>query len=157
MRAEPTSPAERADIDKLRRHVRILVDLGRLASENLPIERFLDQVVVQVARAVEIDHVKILRHRPKTADLFMDAGMGWKEGAVRAAIFPADLRSPPGRAFQTGEPVAIPDVGDAPGFTISAQRATKRSTSATCSTTSMASTMSKRSPASASASAAVAR
>jgi hypothetical protein len=44
-----------------------------------------------------------------------------------------------------------------PGFTIAAQVATNDFTSATCSTTSMASTTSKRSPASAKASAVVAR
>jgi two-component system, sensor histidine kinase PdtaS len=56
---------------------------------------------------VEINHVKILRYRPQTADLLVVAGIGWKEGVVRAATLSADLRSAPGRAFQTGEPVAI--------------------------------------------------
>ena len=67
-------PGDPADLAKLRRHVRILVDIGRLAGENIPLERFLDQAVVQVARAVEIDHVKALRYRRRTADLFMEAG-----------------------------------------------------------------------------------
>ncbi|HVG49671.1 MAG TPA: GAF domain-containing protein, partial [Rubellimicrobium sp.] len=113
----PNTPA--ADLIKLRRHVRILVDLGRLTGENPNLERFLDQAVVQVARAVEIDHVKVLRYRPISADLFMAAGMGWKDGVVRAATVSADLRSPPGRTFQTGEPVVIKDTGAAPGFVIS--------------------------------------
>ena len=108
-----------ADLQKLRRHVRILVDLGRLTGENPNLERFLDQAVVQVARAIEVDHVKVLRYRPKTADLFMAAGMGWKDGVVRAATFSADLRSPPGRTFQTAEPVVIRDTEAAPGIVIS--------------------------------------
>ncbi|WP_434721394.1 sensor histidine kinase [Mesorhizobium sp. RIZ17] len=100
------------DVDglvKLRRHVRILVDLGRLAGEETPLSRFLDQACVQVARAIEIDHVKALRYRHKTADLFIEAGFGWKDGVVGLATFPADLRSPPGRTYQTGEPVVIVD------------------------------------------------
>jgi hypothetical protein len=46
-------------LDEVRRHVRIFIDLGRVASESADEEGFLDQVVVQVARAVEIDHVKV--------------------------------------------------------------------------------------------------
>ena len=96
-------------LDKLRRHVRILADIGRLASENAELNCFLDQAVVQIARAVEIHHVKILRYRPETSDLLLVAGVGWKEGVVRTATLSADLRSPPGRAFQTAEPVSIKD------------------------------------------------
>ena len=115
--AQPLAGAD--DADKLRRHVRILVDLGRLAAENMELDKFLDQAVVQVARAVEIDHVKVLRYRRKTADLLMAAGMGWKDGVVRSATFPSDLRSPPGRSFQTAEPVVIQHT-DQPGeFVIS--------------------------------------
>ena len=51
-------------LDKVRRHVRILVDIGRLARGNADLDHFLDQVVVQIARAVEIHHVKVLRYRP---------------------------------------------------------------------------------------------
>jgi two-component sensor histidine kinase len=103
--------SEGSPLDKLRRHVRILVDIGRLAGENADLTRFLDQAVVQIARAVEIHHVKVLKYRPRSSDLFLIAGVGWKEGAVRSATLSADLRSPPGRAFQTAEPVTIKDFG----------------------------------------------
>jgi hypothetical protein len=72
-----------------------------------------------VARAVEVNHVKVLRYRPKTADLLMAAGLGWKEGLVRVATFSSDLRSAPGRSFQTAESVCIADTANAPGFVIS--------------------------------------
>ena len=101
--------SEGSPLDKLRRHVRILVDIGRLAGENADLIRFLDQAVVQIARAVEIHHVKVLKYRPRSSDLLLIAGVGWKEGAVRSATLSADLRSPPGRAFQTAEPVIIKD------------------------------------------------
>ena len=103
--------SEGSPLDKLRRHVRILVDIGRLAGENADLTRFLDQAVVQIARAVEIHHVKVLQYRPRSSDLLLIAGVGWKEGAVRSATLSADLRSPPGRAFQTAEPVTIKDFG----------------------------------------------
>ena len=98
--------------DKLRRHVRILVDIGRLAGQKADLGRFLDQTVVQIARAVEIHHVKVLQYRPPTSDLLLVAGVGWKEGAVRTVTLSADLRSAPGRAFQTAEPVSIRDFAE---------------------------------------------
>ena len=92
---------------ELRRYIRILVDIGRLVSEHADLNRLLGQVVVQIARAVEIHHVKVLQYRPRTSDLLIVAGVGWKEGVVGSATLSADLRSPPGRAFKTAEPVRV--------------------------------------------------
>ena len=102
-----SAKAQSPELEKVRRHVRILVDLGRAAGETADLNRFLDQAVVQVARAVEIGHVKVLRYRRREADLLVAAGFGWKEGVVGSATLPTDLRSPPGRSFQTAEPVFI--------------------------------------------------
>lgn len=107
------------DVTKLRRHLRILVDLSKLAGEAVSLDRFLDQCVLHVARAVEVDHVKVLRYQRASSDLLILAGIGWKEGIVGSAALPADLRSPPGRAFQTAEPIVIPDCSDASGYLIS--------------------------------------
>ncbi|AJA62489.1 two-component sensor histidine kinase [Bradyrhizobium japonicum] len=112
MEDHPTEHTEGDVLDKLRRHIRILVDIGRLSVEDPGAERFLDQAVLQIARAVEIHHVKVLQYRPDTSDLLLIAGVGWKDGAVRTATLSADLRSPPGRAFQTAEPVSIRDFAD---------------------------------------------
>jgi two-component sensor histidine kinase len=75
--------------------------------------------VVQVARAVEIGHVKVLRYRRREADLLVAAGFGWKEGVVGSATLPADLRSPPGRSFQTAEPVFIKSFAEQQDFILS--------------------------------------
>jgi two-component sensor histidine kinase len=112
MKELTTASSEGAVLDKLRRHVRILVDIGRLAGERGDLNRFLNQVVVQIARAVEIHHVKVLQYRPHTSDLLVVAGVGWKESVVGTATLSADLRSPPGRAFQTAEPVSIADLNE---------------------------------------------
>src|SRR5690348_11788331 len=70
-----TEQPEAFALEKVRRHIRILVDISRLADEVSEVDRFLDQVAVQVSRAVEINHVKILRYRPREADLFVAAGI----------------------------------------------------------------------------------
>src|SRR3954465_499214 len=94
-------------LETVRRHVRILGDLGKLAGERGGGDSFLDRIVQQVARAVEIHHVKVLQYRPSTADLIVAAGVGWKPGVVGAALLPSDMRSPPGRTWQTAEPLII--------------------------------------------------
>src|ERR1700730_1845727 len=105
--AKKSEKQQASALDQVRRYVRVFVDMGRAAGESSDQNRFLDQVVVQVARAVEIDHVKVLRYRRRETDLLVAAGFGWKEGIVRSATLSADLRSPPGRSFQTAQPVVI--------------------------------------------------
>jgi two-component system, sensor histidine kinase PdtaS len=117
MAMDQISEAQDDALAKVRRHVRILVDIGRIAGVAEDLSRFLDQLVVQVARAVEIDHVKVLQYRPKQADFLVAAGMGWKEGVVRTATLGADLNSAPGRAYRTGEPVTIRDFAGQSEFT----------------------------------------
>ena len=108
---------EGKDLAKVRRHVRILVDIGRIAGVAKDLDHFLDQLVVQVARAVEIDHVKVLQYRRSRADFLVAAGLGWKEGVVRTATLSADLSSAPGRAYRTGEPVSIAEFATQSEFT----------------------------------------
>src|SRR4029453_19299465 len=69
---EPSEPEDKVlALDKIRRHIRILVDIGRLAGVATDLDRFLDQVVLQVARAVEIDHVKVLFSLPTKGDFLV--------------------------------------------------------------------------------------
>src|SRR5689334_14202406 len=116
-RKAPYNSAVESEI--LREHQRVLIDLARYATETDDLQRFLDDVVVRVSAAVEIDHVKVLRYRPTTGDLVIEAGVGWNPSSVKAISFATDMASPPGRTFQTGQPVLIEDFNNAPGFRIS--------------------------------------
>jgi two-component sensor histidine kinase/putative methionine-R-sulfoxide reductase with GAF domain len=97
----------------------VLIDLARYAAESPNVQRFMHDAVIRVSTALEIDHVKVMRYRPEHADLVIEAGVGWNAGSTTTTAFAADIASPPGRAFQTGQPVMIADVSDAPGFRIS--------------------------------------
>lgn len=101
--------AAAANLERIRRHMRILVDIGRIAAEKEDLTRLLDEIVIQVSRAVEIHHVKILQYRPRHADLLIVAGVGWNKGVVGSVALSAGLRSPPGRAYRTAEPVTVQD------------------------------------------------
>lgn len=107
------------ELEAVRQHVRILCDLGRLSGNSTELQAFLNQAVGQVARATGIQHVKILRYRPETADLLVVAGTGWKPGVVGTATLSADLRSAPGRAFQIGEAVSIRNFDEQDEYDIS--------------------------------------
>lgn len=117
--ADDQSETTDAALTKVRRHIRILEDVARAALQSGDIDLLLDEVVLHVARAVEVNHTKIMRYRRDTADLLMIAGRGWKGGVVGSATFSTDLRSPPGRAFQTGEGIVIANAAEAPDFTLS--------------------------------------
>src|SRR5690348_2101 len=116
-----TSDSDHTDatLAKVRRHIRILVDLGKYAGTNTDIRSFMGEAVRQISRAVEIGHVKIMRYRRQHADLLVEAGIGWKPGVIGAATLSASLRSPPGRAFQTAEPVVIPNFSEQTEYEIS--------------------------------------
>ena len=105
------------EADKLRRHQRIIIDLGLLASQIMPLQQFLRHTVSQVALALEVSHTKVMRYRPAEGDLLLVEGIGWREGVVGQATFPIDLRSAPGRSFQTADPVVIENIQDNPEFT----------------------------------------
>ena len=117
----PRKPAnaEFTDAEKLRRHQRIIVDLGLLATQPLPLDTFLDHAVAQLALALEVSNTKIMRYRPEAGDLLLVNGIGWKKGAVGQTTFPLDLRSPPGRCVQTADPVVIDDINNTDEFVVS--------------------------------------
>jgi len=105
------------EADKLRRHLRIMIDLGSIASQSMPLDDFLRHAVSQVALALEVTNTKIMRYRPEEGDLLLVEGIGWREGVVGQATFPINLRSAPGRSFQTADPIVIEDIGDNAEFT----------------------------------------
>ena len=102
--------ADYTETDKLRQHQRIIIDLGLLASQTMPLEQFLRHAVSQVALALEVSHSKIMRYRPEQGDLLLVAGIGWRNGVVGQTTFGIDMSSAPGRAFQTAEAVVVEDV-----------------------------------------------
>jgi two-component system, sensor histidine kinase PdtaS len=106
-----------SEADKLRRHQRIIIDLGLLASQTMPLEQFLRHAVSQVALALEVTNSKILRYRPEQGDLLLVEGIGWRKGVVGHTTFSTDMRSAPGRCVQTAESVIVDDICDSKEFT----------------------------------------
>jgi two-component sensor histidine kinase len=85
-----------------------------LAAIDLP--ALLQYAVEEVAMAVDAEYVKIMEYRPDTPDLLVRAGVGWKEGTVGHETLPVHMRSPPGRALLTREPIRITDLRQSEEF-----------------------------------------
>jgi len=57
------------------------------------------------ASGMNVDLCKLLRYIPEEKMLLLVAGVGWKDGVVGHARLGADLESPAGYAFQSGQPL----------------------------------------------------
>ncbi len=105
MAASPRVPEE--TLARVREYQRVLEGLSRIGPELMPPDRLMHHVAAQVSRVTHIERTKVMRHRPDTGDLIVEAGVGWRPGVVGTATLAIDYRSPAGRALQTGAPVVI--------------------------------------------------
>ena len=101
---------------RAQRHREIMADFGCDALHGAELDALLREACAHTAEGLGVEHAKVLEYRPASDDFLVRAGVGWAEGVVGRAVLPADMSSPPGRAFRTGEAVFIEDFGNAPGF-----------------------------------------
>src|SRR5215218_7487497 len=102
-----TAPDPDPDLKRLLEYQRGLAAFARTAGAVMPPERLMQHVTAQVSGLIRVKHVKVMRYRPDTGDLLIEAGVGWKEGVVGHVAVGGDYASPAGRAIQTD----APDVG----------------------------------------------
>jgi two-component system, sensor histidine kinase PdtaS len=103
-------------LERVRQHQTILVEFARVSAEITDLQRLLAIACQHAARAIGVQHSKVLQYRGDKGDLLMVAGKGWKPGTVGHARFGADKLSPPGRCYQIREPVSIGTINDDPEF-----------------------------------------
>jgi two-component sensor histidine kinase len=111
-----TPLASSADVSRLRRYRRFVLDFALGALDQTELTPLLQRATECVAAGVEIDRTKVLRYRAAPRDLLVIAGVGWKPGVVGRATLPSGMRSPPGRSVQTNAPVTIDDLPNDPGY-----------------------------------------
>ncbi|MXQ14843.1 sensor histidine kinase [Microvirga makkahensis] len=113
---QPSKTDRSRTLERLRQHQTILVEFARLAAEATDLQRLLDLACQHAARAVGVDHAKVMQYRSDKGDLLMIAGKGWKPGTVGHARLGADMLSPPGRAYQTREAICLGAINDDADF-----------------------------------------
>jgi two-component sensor histidine kinase len=103
-------------LERLRRQKATLVAFGRLALQDVPMDVLLQEAARGASDGTGIGHTKILVYEAGHGDFIIRAGVRWGDDVVGKLRAPASERSPPGRTFQTGQPVIVEDLPNNPNF-----------------------------------------
>ncbi len=85
-------------------------ELGQLALAGSDQRTLMDEVVVRVARALDVEFSEVLELLPDGTALQLRAGVGWKEGLVGHATVGAGHDSQAGYTLLSNEPVIVEDL-----------------------------------------------
>jgi signal transduction histidine kinase/DNA-binding NarL/FixJ family response regulator len=99
----PTDDAA-AKVQKLLRQQAALARFGSFALREWDLMKILSQAARVCAEGLGAPFGKVCQYRAEEDDLLIVAGCGWQEGVIGNVVSRADMSSPQGRAFFTGEP-----------------------------------------------------
>jgi signal transduction histidine kinase len=99
-----------AEVQKLLRQQAAIARFGSFALRERDLMKILTEAVRVCAEGLSVPFSKVCRYRPEHNDLLIVAGYGWQEGVVGDVVSRADMSSPQGRAFTTGEPSICDDL-----------------------------------------------
>jgi two-component sensor histidine kinase len=87
------------------RQQQLTAEFGLFALKTHHIGALLQEATRVCAQGLQSRFCKIMEYLPAEHQFVVQAGVGWKPGVVGSARTGADIESPSGYAFQTGEPV----------------------------------------------------
>ena len=105
----PTDDAA-AKVQKLLRQQAALARFGSYALHEWDLMKILAEAARVCAEGLGAPFSKVCKYRAEEDDLLIVAGCGWQEGVVGHVVSRADMSSPQGRAFSTGEPSICDDL-----------------------------------------------
>jgi len=88
-----------------RRQQALLREFGTAALQTRDFRHILQQAVQLSARGLGCSYAKVLEYLPDEQRLIVRAGIGWPAGTADCVSLGADIESPAGFAFQTGQSV----------------------------------------------------
>ncbi|QDA36163.1 GAF domain-containing protein (plasmid) [Paracoccus liaowanqingii] len=97
------SPAE--ELEYRLRQQRLAAEYGAFALRTHDLGALLHEATRVCALGLHSRFCKVMEYLPDEGQFILRAGVGWRPGVVGRARIGADLDSPTGYAFQTGEPV----------------------------------------------------
>jgi len=107
---DPDFPQDATRLDRIRRQQALTVRFALFALRSHHVADLLRESCVVVAEGLEVSFAKVLRHLPEENCFLLEAGIGWLPEDIGTARLGADLQSPAGFAFQTGQPVVSVDL-----------------------------------------------
>jgi two-component sensor histidine kinase len=99
-----------AQVRKLLRQQSAVAQFGSLALRESDVLKVLTEAARVCAECLGVPFSKVCRYREAENDLLIEAGHGWHAGVVGNVVSRADITSPQGRAFVTGEPSICNDL-----------------------------------------------
>jgi two-component system, sensor histidine kinase PdtaS len=94
--------------DELRYRLRqqsLLGEFGRIAMQTRDLRRILQRATELCAGGLQAPFAKVLEYEPDPKRLVVRAGVGWAPDTIDIVSLSADIGSPAGYAYQTGESV----------------------------------------------------
>jgi signal transduction histidine kinase/ActR/RegA family two-component response regulator len=105
-----------SQVQKLLRQQAAIARFGSFALRERDLMKILSEAVRVCAEGLSVPFSKVCRYRAERNDLLIVAGHGWQDGVVGRVACRADMSSPQGRAFTTGEPSICDDLRKDVGF-----------------------------------------
>jgi two-component sensor histidine kinase len=99
-----------ARVRKLLRQQAAIAGFGSFALRQPDLLKTLTEAARVCAEGLNVPFSKVCRYREAENDLLIEAGHGWAAGVVGHVVSRADMTSPQGRAFVTGEPSICDDL-----------------------------------------------
>ncbi len=93
-----------AKMQKLLRQQTAIARFGSFALRELDLTNILGEAVRVCADGLGVPFSQVCRYRAENNDLVAAAGYGWPDQVIGHVVSRADMSSPQGRAFTTGEP-----------------------------------------------------
>src|ERR1700690_288680 len=103
-------------VQKLLRQQAAIARFGSFALREQDLMKILTEAVRVCAEGLSVPFSKVCQYRAAENDLLIVAGYGWQDGVVGNVVSRADMSSPQGRAFTTGQPSIIDDLQKDKGF-----------------------------------------
>ena len=103
-------PDAAAQVQKLLRQQAAIARFGSFALREWDLMKILTEATRVCAEGLNVPFSKVCRYRAEQNDLLIVAGYGWQEGVIGYVVSRADMSSPQGRAFTTGEPSICDDL-----------------------------------------------
>src|SRR5450631_3325801 len=105
-----------AQVQKLLRQQAAIARFGSFALRERDLMKILTEAVRVCAEGLSVPFSKVCEYRAEQNDLLIVAGYGWQDGVIGHVVSRADMSSPQGRAFTTGEPSICDDLQKGPYY-----------------------------------------
>jgi putative methionine-R-sulfoxide reductase with GAF domain len=107
-----------AQLQKLLRQQAAIASFGSFALRERDLLNILTEAARVCAEGLSVPFSKVCQYRAEQNDLLIVAGYGWQKGVIGHVVSRADMSSPQGRAFSTGEPSICDDLRNDAGFVL---------------------------------------